>query len=155
MKEPTIIHSTFVLERSYPKLPEQVFAAFADSQKKRRWYAEGDTHEVETFEMDFRIGGIERSAYRLKQGTPFPGVVIANEGTFQDIVPNRCIVLASTMTFGDKRISSSLVTVELQWDGSGTDLIFTHQGAFYEGSGGPQMGELGWKTILDRLANAV
>ena len=30
MEQPKIIHSTFVVERSFPKPPETVFAAFAD-----------------------------------------------------------------------------------------------------------------------------
>ena len=44
MQEPSVIHNTFVLERSYPKPPTTVFSAFADEGKKRRWYAEGDTY---------------------------------------------------------------------------------------------------------------
>ena len=152
---PSITHNTFVIERSYPKPPEHVFSAFADPAKKRRWYAEGDSHVVETFEMDFRVGGVERFQYHFNPNTPFPGVVVANEGSFQDIVPNRCIVLASTMSLAGKRISSTLVTVELLPTDSGTDLILTHQGAFYEGSDGPQMREAGWKSILGRLANAL
>ena len=155
MKEPTIIHSTFALERSFPKPPEQVFAAFADVEKKRRWYAVGDRHQVEAFEMDFRVGGAETFLYRMGKETPFPGTLLENHGTYQEIVTNRSIVLATTMSLGGKRISSSLITVELLWDGTATDLIFTHQGAFYEGSGGPEMREAGWKTILDRLANVI
>ena len=47
------------------------------------------------------------------------------------------------MTLGDKRISAALVTIELLPTGKGTDLICTHQGAFFEGSDGPQMREAG------------
>jgi uncharacterized protein YndB with AHSA1/START domain len=152
MENQSVIHSTFVIERSYPKPPEVVFSAFADAAKKRRWFAEGHSHEVEEFEMDFRVGGTERARYRFKEGSPFPGVALTNEGSYQDIVPNRCIVNASTMTLGDKRISSSLVTFEFLRTDKGTDLICTHQGAFFEGSDGPQMREAGWLKLLEHLA---
>jgi uncharacterized protein YndB with AHSA1/START domain len=152
MENQSVIHSTFVIDRSYPKPPEVVFSAFADAAKKRRWFAEGHSHAVEEFEMDFRVGGTERTRYRFMEGSPFPGVALTNEGSYQDIVPNRCIVNASTMTLGDKRISSSLVTFEFLRTDKGTDLICTHQGAFFEGSDGPQMREAGWHKLLENLA---
>jgi uncharacterized protein YndB with AHSA1/START domain len=150
--EPSVVHSTFVIERSYPKSPERVFSAFADAAKKRRWFGEGESHEVEEFEMDFRVGGAERFRYRFKEGTPFKGVALTSEGSYQDIVPDRRVVTASTMTLGDQRISASLVTVELLPTDQGTDLICTHQGAFFEGADGPQMREAGWRTLFERLA---
>jgi uncharacterized protein YndB with AHSA1/START domain len=153
MKEPSVIHSTFVIEHSYPKPPEAVFSAFADPDKKRRWFGENESHTIEEFEMDFRIGGAERSRYRFKEGTPFKDVALTNEGTYEDIVPNQRIVSASAMTLGGKRISASLVTVELLPTESGTDLICTHQGAFFEGADGPQMREAGWRSLLGRLAS--
>jgi len=130
-----------------------VFAAFADPAKKRRWYAESESHEIEVFEMDFRVGGSERSYYRFKEGTPFPGVSLTSDGSFQDIVPNRRVVIASNMSLGDRRISASLVTAEFVPTAERTDLIFTHQGAFFEGADGPQMREQGWRKILERLAS--
>jgi uncharacterized protein YndB with AHSA1/START domain len=152
MKEQSVVHSTFVIERSYPKPVERVFAAFADAGKKRRWYAESPAHEVEEFTMDFRVGGVERFRYRFKEGSPFPGVALTNEGSFQDIVTGQRIVETSTMSLGDRRISTSLVTIEFLTADQGTDLICTHQGAFFEGSDGPQMREAGWRSLLERLA---
>ena len=152
MHEPSVIHSTFVLERSYSQPPGQVFSALSTAAKKRRWFAEGENHDVEKFEMDFRIGGAERLVYRLKEGTPFPGVAIASEGSYQDIVPGSRVVIAQTMTLADKRISAALVTIELLPTGQGTDLICTHQGAFFEGSDGPQMREAGWRHLFEHLA---
>ena len=151
MKEPSVVHSTFVIERSYPQTPEKVFAAFADAAKKRRWFGESEGHDIEEFAMEFRVGGSEVARYRFKQGTPFPGVELRNEGTYQDVVPNSRVVTASTMTLGDKRISASLVTIELLAMDKGTDLICTHQGAFFEGADGPQMREAGWRQLLERL----
>ena len=152
MEEPSVLHNTFVIERSYSKAPELVYAAFADATKKRRWFAEGENHEVEEFEIDFRVGGNERSRYRFNPGTPFPGVVLTNDASFVDIVPNNRVVTASTMSFADKCISASLVTVEFLPSEKGTDLICTHQGAFFEGADGPQIREMGWRKLLDNLS---
>src|SRR5689334_6438776 len=99
MEEQSAVHNTFVIERSYPVSPERVFAAFADPEKKRRWFGENENHDVEVFEMDFRVGGVERARYRMNAKTPFPGVAISSEGTYQDIVPNRRVVVAQTMSF--------------------------------------------------------
>jgi uncharacterized protein YndB with AHSA1/START domain len=155
MSEPTVIHDTFILTRSYPVAAERVFAFLAEPEKKRGWYAAGDTRAPEAFEMDFREGGAERTAYRMGDETPFPGASLTNEGRFEDIVPGVRVVIATSMTLAGRRISSSLITFELVDNGGSTDLILTHQGAFYENSGGPEMRKGGWETLLDRLDRAI
>jgi uncharacterized protein YndB with AHSA1/START domain len=153
MQEPSVIHSTFVLERSYPKPPKTVFAAFADASKKRRWFAEGEGHELQQFELDFRVGGAERLVYRLGPGTPVAGMIITNEGLYQDIVPEQRIVTTATMDLGEKRILISLVTFEFLRTEAGADLVLTHQGIYLYGVNGltPQMLEAGWSGLLDTL----
>ena len=152
MSEQSVIHNTFVIERSYPYPPQTVFAAFGDPRIKRRWFAEGHHHEVEEFSMDFRVGGAERTAYRFKEGTPFPGVPLVSEGSYLDIVPNQRIVSAANMAIGGKRISATMVTVELLPTEKGTDLICTHQAAFFEGADGPAMRQDGWRKLFESLA---
>ncbi len=150
--EPTTVHATFVHEHSYSASPSRVFAAFADPEKKRRWFVSGDHHTTESHTLDFRPGGKEVAHIRFAEGTPVAGMACTNETTYQHIVPNRLIVFCSTMTLVDQPTSTSLVTVELL-DGSmgGTDLTLTHQGTFYEGSDGPVRREQGWKTLFARL----
>jgi uncharacterized protein YndB with AHSA1/START domain len=155
MSDPTVIHDTFVIERTYRASLARVFAQLADPVRKRRWYGEGDNHVVERFEIDFREGGAERTAYRLNDNTPLPGAVIANEGIYQDITPNQRVVLATSMTIEGRRVSCSLITFELLDRGGATELVLTHQGVFYEGSGGPQMRKDGWEKLLDALGRAV
>ncbi len=152
MKERSVTHSTFVIERRYSSTPQRVFAAFSDPAKKRRWFAEGEESEIEEFEMDFRVGGRERTRYRFKAGSPFPGTALINDTNYQDIVPDRRIVIVYTMTLGDKRISSSLATFEFLQAENGTDLIFTEQAAFFEGADGPKIREEGWRLLLEQLA---
>ena len=106
---------------------------------------------VEEYTMDFREGGDELVRYRFGEGSPFPGVELRNAVRYEDIVSNKRIVTSSTMELGGKRISASLVTVELLPTAAGTDLICTFQGAFFEGSDGPEIREAGWKTLFDRL----
>lgn len=152
MSSQPIVHNTFAVERSYPVAVERAWAAFADPALKRRWYAEREGNDVDEFEQEFHIGGVERLQYRLGKDSPFPGVIILNDGSFQDIVPHERIVATSTMSFQGKRISTSLLTFQFIPGDGKTDLIVTHQGAFFEGADGPQMREAGWRALLDRLA---
>jgi uncharacterized protein YndB with AHSA1/START domain len=153
MTDRIVSHSTFVIERTYPAAPQQVFRAFSDPTRKRRWFAEGEGFEVESFEMDFRVGGVERSRFRFKEGSPVhPGTPCANDTVFLDILNNERIVLAYTMTVGGNRISASQSTFELLADGAGTKLVFTEQAAFFAHADGPKIREQGWRALLDQLA---
>jgi uncharacterized protein YndB with AHSA1/START domain len=155
MQERTVTHSTFVIERSYRFLPEHVFSAFSDSTKKRRWYAAGRPVLLEEFEMDFRPGGRDRAVYRFPEGSLFPGAALLYETTYLDIVPERRIVFAYAMSLGGRCVSGSLVTFEFLRSDTGTDLVFTEQGAYFEGADGPQMREEGWRKLLERLAEGL
>jgi uncharacterized protein YndB with AHSA1/START domain len=153
MKDRSVTHSTFVIERHYPAAPERVFTAFADPAKKRRWFAEGEGFVLDKFEMDFRVGGCEYSRFRFTAGKPLEeGTPCANDTVYMDIVPDRRIVIAYTMTVGGKRISSSQSTFELLPSDQGTDLIFTEQAVFFEGADGPEVREGGWRQLFEQLA---
>ena len=152
MSDPTVNHATFVIERSYPVAPDKVFAAFADPAKKRSWYAEERNSRIEEYKTDFRVGGHDRTLFRWGDGTPFPGQAMVNETVYQDIVPGRRIVFAYTMALEGRVFSASLSTVELMASGDGTQLVFTEQAAFFEGSDGPKMREEGWAQLLGNLA---
>ncbi|HET7103429.1 MAG TPA: SRPBCC domain-containing protein [Terracidiphilus sp.] len=154
MADPTIVHSSFVIERSYPQPVSSVYAAFAQPARKRRWYAEGD-HEIQEFEMEFRNGGSERFSYRFKAGHPLAGSAISNEGSYQDITPDKRIIMTSKMTLNGKPIQIMLATFEFVAAGSGTELVLTHQGVYMDWPGGAEMIEAGWRSLLERLGKAL
>ncbi len=151
MEQPKVVHSTFTLERKFPKPPEVVFAAFSDPAKLRRWFADSKAHETEEFTVDFRVGGEEYLRYKMIGG-PVAGLTVVNKGSYQVIVPNERIVTATTMSVEGRPISASQVTIELLSTSEGTDLICTHQGAFFESADGPQLREQGFRVLMDKLA---
>lgn len=149
-----IVHNTFVIERHYPQPPAGVFAAFSQPARKRRWYVESE-HEIREFEMEFRPGGSERFRYRFKEGHPIAGSEIANESIYQDIVPEKRIVLTTRMSLNGKPITVMLSSFEFRPSGTGTELVLTHQGTYIEWPDGMRMIEEGWRGLLSRLDKEV
>jgi uncharacterized protein YndB with AHSA1/START domain len=147
MAERTVVHDTIVTERTYDSPPDRVFAAWRDPATKREWFAGGEGWRVEEYELDFRVGGREHGRFRRGNSPE-----TRNETIYLDIVPDRRIVMAYTMAFNGKNISASLGTVDFVPIGAGTRLIYTEQGAFFDGADGPSSRKQGWNGLLERLA---
>ncbi|MFB9983081.1 SRPBCC family protein [Mesorhizobium kowhaii] len=146
MTEHSVVHSTFVIERSYPASPAKVYFALSNPAAKRRWFADPDNPMTHRHEMDFRVGGKEVNA-----GGPKDGPIHVFNAVYQDIVPDQRIVYSYEMLFGETRISVSLTTIELLAEGNGTRLVMTEQGAFLDGHDTPATREHGTGELLDAL----
>jgi uncharacterized protein YndB with AHSA1/START domain len=146
----SVIHTTFVIDRTYAVPPARVFAAFADPELKERWFAMPpdwvDTHHA----LDFRVGGHETNF-----GGPPGGTVHRFEARYQDIVEDARIVYAYDLYLDDQRVSVSLATIELRPEANGTRMTFTEQGAFLDGLDDPAGREHGTKLLLDALGSAL
>lgn len=139
----SVEHATFVVERRYEVSPERAFAAWADREAKARWFVDSDAQ----LELDFRVGGRERSS-----GTAPDGRAYRYEALYQDIVSAQRIVYTYDMFLEGTMISVSLATVEFRPVGdSGTRLVFTEQGAFLDGHESPAGRAEGMGTLLDAL----
>ena len=153
MTERSIIHDTFVIERTYPASPSRVFAAFASKEAKDAWGDTGDTGEAEPavgpVEFDFRVSGHERF------GFVYQGVNYTYDASYYDIVPDQRLVYSYEMYADGARISVSVATIEFGKTDDGTTLTWTEQGVFLDGFDGPDASSLrqgGTEAMLEGLA---
>jgi uncharacterized protein YndB with AHSA1/START domain len=144
MSDRSVVHSTFSLEREYPATPGRVFAAWADPAAKGRWFGRpGGEHE-----LDFRAGGRELNRVRLDNGT-----LVEFESWYRDIVPDRRIVYASTLSAGGSLSTISITTIEIEPTGDGARLLLVEQGTFLDGLEEPSWREKGTGDWLDALGS--
>jgi uncharacterized protein YndB with AHSA1/START domain len=153
MRERSVLHDSFTIERTYPAAPSRVFAAFASWEAKDVW---GDTGGLEPAageagetEFDFRVGGIERF------GHVWRGVTYRYIAKYYDIVPDQRIVYSYEMYADDARISVSLATLEFDKSGENTVLTVTEQGAYLDGIDGADANTLRREGTAEMLDNLV
>jgi len=149
----TTTHGSFIIERRYDASPQRVFAAWSDPAAKRQWFVEGEGWEIQSYELDFREGGTEKSRFRHLKGEEIFGekTIFGNETVFNEVVPNERIIFTYSMDRNGVRFSVSLASVELKAAGAGTRMIFTEHGAHVDGADGPRMREAGWQELLGKL----
>jgi uncharacterized protein YndB with AHSA1/START domain len=142
----SVTHADFTIERQYDTTPAQTFSAFADPELKGRWFAVPESFENRVWELDFRVGGGEVNA-----GGPAGGEVHTFRSRYHDIVADERIVFAYDLLVGERLMSTSLTTIQLSPAEGGTRMIFTEQGAFFDGLDDPAEREHGTGKLLDAL----
>ena len=147
MSDKPVNHDTFTIERVYDASAARVFAAWADPVRKRRWFVDVEGFTADSYELDFREGGLERTRFRHGDGPP-----MTNDAYFHDIVTDRRIVCSYAMTMGGKRFSVSLATLELEPRGKSTLLRYTEQAAFFDGLDHLESRRGGCVELFERLA---
>lgn len=143
---PTVF-GAFTLHRHLKASPARAFAAFADLEAKRVWFAapSGEWREVER-SLDFRVGGRERAV-----GLWTSGRTTEFDAVYQDIVPDRRIVYSYAMHLNNVRISVSLATIEFAPEGEGMKLTLSERGAFLDGYDDAGARETGTSALIDAV----
>jgi len=139
MTEHFVKHATFVVEQTYSASASKVYNSWADPVAKAKWFSKPEIFE-------FQVGGREYSS-----GGPPEGPIFIYDACYQEIIPDQRIVYTYNLDSEGKRISVSVVTVEFIPTKDGTQLIFTEQGAFFDGHDTPENREHGTKVMLDEL----
>ena len=145
-----IQHAELRIERRYEAPPAEVFSAWSSVEAKARWFLGPDEWRREPLELDFRVGGRERSV-----GGPPGGPVYTCNAIYWDIVEPERIVYTYEMLEDARRISVMLATVELAADGDGNRLVLTEHSAFLDGLIDTALREQGWGSLLDALGRAL
>ena len=146
MSARTTTHATFVIERQFKAAPARVFAAFADPQKKAKWFGGPEDWDKSNNKFDFRVGGKESVS-----GGPPGGVVHAYDATYWEITENERIVSCYEMHLDDKRISVSLATIAFKPNGAGTTFVLSEQGIYLDGYDDAGERERGTQELLTQL----
>jgi len=144
-------HRSFTLTRDLAACPAEVFACWAEAEKKRAWFvhSDGPGWETRAYALDFRVGGTETGSFELKEG---PGAgVHENATTLLVIEPERRIDFAYTMAMNGRVHSASLATVTFEETGDGTRLVFTETLAEIGESDGVNGRRGGWEGLLGHL----
>jgi uncharacterized protein YndB with AHSA1/START domain len=142
----SVVHDSFVMERTYPASPERVFAAWTTIEAKAQWFGNDEGIEpIGEHTLDFRPGGGEHFSAKAE------GMVFDFDATYYDIVENERIVWTYDMQMDGRRISVSLGTVELRPVAGGTTLVMTEHGAFLDGLDTNEQRAEGTGQFLDHL----
>ena len=125
--------------------PAQVFAAWTDPEKVKRWMGPGEV-KVLAVECEPRAGGRYRWLMRAPSGEDHDV-----SGVYREFVPDRKLVFTWAWKCTPER--ESLVTVELKPDGDGTLLTLIHEQFFDEEA--RDRHRHGWEGAMDKLASFV
>jgi uncharacterized protein YndB with AHSA1/START domain len=141
-----LVHNTFVVERTYPNSPAQIFAAFADPEAKSKWFAGPPGTTAHDKSGDFRVGGGETVR------TVFPdGKDARLASRYCEIVPDRRIVYTYEMWINGEDLSVSIATIEIVAEAKGTRLVITEAGAFLGSQDDATSREQGTNWLTDNL----
>lgn len=144
----TLAHAGFSLERDYPHPVADVWAAFADPDRKRDWFGAG--HLAGEWVFDFRVGGrdVAESVFHGDRVSRYVAV-------YTDIVDQERIVTSYDMWIDGVHISTSVASFEFEAIDGGTRLTHGEHGIHLDGFDDGTLREQGSRALLEALADAL
>lgn len=130
---PSVIHTTFTLERRFAASLTRLWRAFSTETARRSWTACADGMAITEYRLDFRSGGAE-----VNRIVDAEGIEHLFQALYLDIVPEARLIYAYAMALGEKRISTSQVTLVFRAEGQGSAFTYTEQIAFLDGHQRPE-----------------
>lgn len=126
----SLASETLQVKHAYSASPERVFAAWSDPEALERWFGP-HSHRCKVEQYDFEPGG----RYQIRMiptgedpdcgGDPTQDSVCAGE--FIEILSPSRIVMSFTWVENGGDIGDTLVTIEINAAGNGSELILTHE----------------------------
>ena len=140
---------SLTLRRRYPVAAEKVWRAWTDPQALKAWFGPEEIVSVPLAEVDLRVGGRFRVSMLAADGETHDV-----SGVYQELVPNRKLVFSWAWRSTPER--ESRVTVRIEPDGNGCELVLMHEQFFDEvARDGHEHGWTGAMVKLERwLAKA-
>ncbi|HWT19270.1 MAG TPA: SRPBCC domain-containing protein [Variovorax sp.] len=139
---PATERPSLTLRRHYPVAPEKVWRAWTDPQALKAWFGPEEIVEVPVAEVDLRVGGRFRVAMRAADGETHDV-----SGVYQELVPNRKLVFSWAWRSTPER--ESRVTVRIEPDGNGCELVLLHEQFFDEAA--REGHRHGWTGAMGKL----
>ena len=139
---PATERPSLTLRRHYPVAPEKVWRAWTDPQALKAWFGPEEIVEVPVAEVDLRVGGRFRVAMRAADGETHDV-----SGVYQELVPNRKLVFSWAWRSTPER--ESRVTVRIEPDGNGCELVLLHEQFFDEAA--REGHSHGWTGAMGKL----
>ncbi|QGW83205.1 SRPBCC family protein [Variovorax paradoxus] len=116
---------SLTLRRHYPVAAEKVWRAWTDPQALKAWFGPEEIVSVPLAEVDLRVGGRFRVTMLAADGETHDV-----SGVYQELVPNRKLVFSWAWRSTPER--ESRVTVRIEPDGNGCELVLMHEQFFDE-----------------------
>lgn len=135
--------SILVVQREFHSRPEELYRAWLEPERLRRWFQPVDGVEAGEVRLEPRPGGMLALGFKLPRGGE-----VQIDGRFRELEPDR-LVLELTRHVPGSAGRPTLVTVTLQPRAGMTTLVVRHEGVLDEERSDF---ESAWKRSLGRLA---
>jgi uncharacterized protein YndB with AHSA1/START domain len=133
------------ITRRYPVAPEKVWRAWTDPQALSRWFGPGEMDCVTVAELDVRVGGRYRIAFRTADGQDH-----CVSGEYQEVAAGRKLRFTWAWRGTSDRVS--LVTIEIKPVAQGCEMNFRHERFFdQQACRAHEQGWVGTFAKLDRM----
>ena len=149
--EHRLAHSGFTITREYPVPVADVWRAFAEEDRKREWFGDGDAFDRSAWSFDFRVGGRDVDEAKFHGGP-----LSRYEGVYTDIVDQVRIVNTYDMWLDGVHMSTSIASFEFEPVIGGTRLTQVEHGVFFDAfHADAAQREEGMRGLLQALASHV